>query len=49
MDEVTDVDRIEGAQKLNQLADVMNAQILYPRGSGETDPVRRGRARQTRP
>ena len=49
MDEVIDVDRIEGAQKLNQPADVTNALTLYPRGSGETDLVRRGRARQTRP
>ena len=49
VDEVTDVDRIEGAQKLNQPVDVMNNLTLYPRGSGETDPVRRGRARRTRP
>ena len=38
MDEVTDVDRIEGAQKLNQPADVTNALTLYPQGSGEADP-----------
>ena len=38
VDEVTDVDRIEGAQKLNQRADVMNALTFYPRGSGEADP-----------
>ena len=49
MDEVTDVDRIEGAQKLNQPADVTNALTLYPPGSDQTDPVRRGRARRTRP
>ena len=38
VDEVIDVDRIEGAQKLNQPADVTNALTLYPRGSGEADP-----------
>ena len=38
MDEVTDVDRIEGAQKMNQPADVTNALTLYLQGSGEMDP-----------
>ena len=49
VDEVTDVDRIEGAQKLNQPADVTNALTLYPWGLDETDPVHRGRARRTHP
>jgi len=49
VDEVTDVDRIEGAQKLNQPADVTNALTLYLRGSDKTDPVRRGQVRRTRP
>ena len=38
MDEVTDIDRIEGAQKLNQPADVTNALALHPQGLGEVDP-----------
>ena len=38
VDEVIDVDRIEGSQKLNQPADVTNALTLYPQGSGEADP-----------